>query len=70
MAIAAPIILQKSSWFHTIMKTAGEKLVIIALYNGLGNYIISTDNDTVTGRDSLHKFIITELSMIINNTIV
>jgi len=52
------------------MKTAGEERVIIALYNGLGSYIISTDNYTVTGRDSLHKFIITELSIIINITIV
>jgi hypothetical protein len=52
------------------VKTAGEKQVIIALYNGLGSYVISTDNYTDTGRDSLHKFIITELSMIINITIV
>jgi len=52
------------------MKTAEEKRVIFALYSRLGSYIISTDSYTVTGRDSLHKFIITELSVIINITIV
>jgi hypothetical protein len=31
-------------WFYTIMKRAEEKQVIIALYNGLGSYVISTDN--------------------------
>jgi len=70
LAIAVPIIFQKPLWFYTIMKTAEEKRVIFALYSRLGSYIISTDSYTVTGRDSLHKFIITELSVIINITIV
>jgi hypothetical protein len=56
MATAVPITFQKALRFYTIMKTAGEKRVIIALYNGLGSYVISTDNYTVTGRDSLYKF--------------
>jgi hypothetical protein len=56
--------------FILLREQLGKSGIIIALYNELGSYVISTDNYTVTGRDSLHKFIITELPMIINITIV